>query len=85
MNNQAKDKWIIIFAKSAEVKKQWMDAFEAERQRVQEDMEKGFHVCMRMKKAAVTLSGTDGVGIRRRRRSFHKKHMQGNIVLSMTE
>ena len=41
MNNQAKDKWIIIYAKSAEVKKQWMDAFEAERQRVQEDMEKG--------------------------------------------
>ena len=41
MNNIAKDKWIVIFAKNAEIKKQWMDAFQRERERVKEDMEKG--------------------------------------------
>ena len=41
MNNIAKDKWIVIFSKNAEIKKQWMDAFQRERERVKEDMEKG--------------------------------------------
>jgi len=45
MNNIAKDKWIVIFAKNSEIKKQWMDAFQRERDRVKEDMEKGRICC----------------------------------------
>ena len=42
MNNKAKDnKWYIIFAKSPQVKEEWMKAFQRERERVQEDEEKG--------------------------------------------
>ena len=41
MRNKNKDKWYIIFAKTPEIKKEWMEAFEQERQRVQEDTDKG--------------------------------------------
>ena len=41
MQNKNKDKWYIIYAKTAEVKKEWMEAFEQERTRVQEDVDKG--------------------------------------------
>lgn len=41
MNNQAKDKWYIIYAKSPEIKQQWMEAFKREREKVKEDEEKG--------------------------------------------
>ena len=39
----------------------------------------GFNVCMRMKRAAVTLGGTAVPVSRRRRKSFSKKHIQGKI------
>ena len=41
INNHAKEKAYIIFAKTAEVKEVWMTAFERERKRVKEDQEKG--------------------------------------------
>lgn len=42
MNNKAKDnKWYIIYAKSPQVKEEWMIAFERERERVREDEENG--------------------------------------------
>ena len=42
MNNKAKDnKWYVIFAKSPQVKDEWMRAFQRERERVKEDEEKG--------------------------------------------
>ena len=41
MQNKNKDKWYIIYAKTAEVKKEWMEAFEQERTRVQEDIDRG--------------------------------------------
>ena len=41
MNNDTKDKWYVIFAKSPEEKQQWMEAFKRERERVMEDEEKG--------------------------------------------
>ena len=42
MNNKAKDnKWYVIFAKSPQVKEEWMNAFQKERERVKEDEEKG--------------------------------------------
>lgn len=42
MNNKAKDnKWYIIYAKSPQVKEEWMTAFQTERERVSEDTEKG--------------------------------------------
>lgn len=42
MNNKAKDnKWYIIYAKSPQVKEEWMKAFQSERERVKEDEEKG--------------------------------------------
>ena len=44
MNNKSKDKWYIIYAKTAEVKKEWMDAFQKERKRVQDDCDKGTQI-----------------------------------------
>ena len=41
MKNKSKDKWYIIYAKTLEVKKEWMDAFCQERDRVLEDHDKG--------------------------------------------
>lgn len=41
MRNKSKDKWYIIYAKTLEVKKNWMDAFLQERKRVREDHDKG--------------------------------------------
>ena len=41
MKNKSKDKWYIIYAKTMEVKKEWMDAFHRERIRVHEDHDKG--------------------------------------------
>lgn len=44
MNNKAKDnKWYIIYAKSQQVKEEWMKAFQRERERVKEDEEKGIN------------------------------------------
>ncbi len=40
MHNEAKDKWYVIYAKTAELKAKWMDAFRRERERVREDEEK---------------------------------------------
>ena len=48
MNNQVKKKWYILYAKSPEVKAEWMAAFEKERQRVKEDKESGTHLCVRV-------------------------------------
>ena len=42
MDNQAKGKDYIIFAKSAEVKSKWMDAFKREKDRVAQDRESGW-------------------------------------------
>ena len=44
MDNQAKGKDYIIFAKSSEVKSKWMDAFQREKDRVAQDKESG--LCM---------------------------------------
>ncbi len=41
MNNKIKDKWYIIYARNPQVKEQWMNAFQRERERVREDEEKG--------------------------------------------
>lgn len=41
MHNKSKDKWYIIYAKTSDVKKGWMDAFQQERRRVHEDSDKG--------------------------------------------
>ncbi len=42
MNNTAKaNKVYIIYAKSPQIKEEWMRAFERERERVQEDTDKG--------------------------------------------
>ena len=41
MNNEAKDKWYVIYAKSLEEKLEWMEAFKRERERVKEDEERG--------------------------------------------
>ena len=42
MNNKSKDnKWYIIYAKTPQVKEEWMRAFERERDRVREDQERG--------------------------------------------
>ncbi len=40
MKNKDKDKWYIIFAKSSEDKRDWMDSFEKERELVKDDEEK---------------------------------------------
>lgn len=49
MNNKAKDnKWYIIFAKSPQVKEEWMKAFQRERERVQEDREKGKNISLEL-------------------------------------
>lgn len=51
MNNKAKDnKWYIIYAKSSQVKEEWMNAFQRERKYVEEDEQKGYFtssVCIR--------------------------------------
>ena len=44
MSNKDKDKWYVVYAKTAAHKKEWMEAFEAERERVREDHDKG--VCV---------------------------------------
>ena len=41
MKNKSKDKWYIIYAKTLEIKQEWMDAFHRERTRVLEDHDKG--------------------------------------------
>lgn len=46
INNVNKDKWYTLFAKSAQVKEEWMDAFKRERQRVDEDRQKGMNYSM---------------------------------------
>ena len=41
MNNKAKDnKWYIIFARSPEEKRDWMNAFRRERELIKDDEEK---------------------------------------------
>ena len=40
MKNKDKDKWYIIFAKSPEEKRDWMDSFKKERELVKDDEEK---------------------------------------------
>ncbi len=40
MKNNDKDKWYIIFAKSPEEKKNWMDCFKKERESIKDDEEK---------------------------------------------
>nr|WEL12751.1 Rho guanine nucleotide exchange factor 4/29 [Halisarca dujardinii] len=52
MNNSAKKKWYILYAKTPEVKSGWMAAFKRERQRVHEDRESGYEIPARLKKAA---------------------------------
>jgi hypothetical protein len=52
MNNIAKKKWYILYAKTPEVKAEWMAAFKRERKRVQEDKESGYEIPARLKKAA---------------------------------
>ena len=49
MNNADKENsWYVLFAKSSAAKEQWMNAFSQERNRVEEDKEKGmvFQYCM---------------------------------------
>lgn len=41
MSNRDKDKWYVLYVKSAAQKKEWMEAFQKERKRVKEDSEKG--------------------------------------------
>ena len=41
MKNKSKDKWYIIYAKTLEIKNEWMAAFHRERTRVLEDHDKG--------------------------------------------
>ena len=41
MDNQAKGKVYIIYAKTAEAKRKWMEAFQKEKERVREDRERG--------------------------------------------
>ena len=41
MKNKSKDKWYIIYARTHEIKNEWMGAFCRERTRVLEDHEKG--------------------------------------------
>ena len=41
MHNVAKDKWYVIYAKTPEIKAQWMEAFVRERERIRDDQENG--------------------------------------------
>ena len=41
VNNVSKKKWYILFAKSPQVKTEWLEAFKQERLRVKEDRESG--------------------------------------------
>ena len=55
MNNIHKDKWYIIYAKTPEIKKEWMDAFQRERRRVQDDSDKG-RLTLGMLVVTITIS-----------------------------
>eukprot|EP00731_Ephydatia_muelleri_P013279 Em0007g589a len=55
MSNRDKDKWYVLYARSAAQKKEWIDAFQKERKRVKEDAEKGFCISCKTKKAAIAL------------------------------
>ena len=44
MNNIVKKKWYTMYAKTPEIKAEWMAAFEYERQRVKEDQESGVFI-----------------------------------------
>ena len=37
INNEAKNKWYVLYSKDPTIKTAWMDAFDRERQRVQDD------------------------------------------------
>lgn len=37
INNERKNKWYILYSKDPSIKEAWMDAFERERQRVEDD------------------------------------------------
>ena len=41
VDNVVKNKWYILYAKSPEVKQEWVAAFERERRRVKEDQDCG--------------------------------------------
>lgn len=41
VNNVSKQKWYILYARSPEVKREWLEAFAQERRRVKEDQESG--------------------------------------------
>ena len=43
MRNVDKDKWYVLYARSAEEKEAWMSAFQQERLRVVEDEKKGHY------------------------------------------
>lgn len=73
MSNKDKDKWYVVYAKSAVHKAEWMEAFQAERERVREDNEKRFHISLKMKKAAVALCNATAAS-RYRRKSFQKRN-----------
>ena len=46
MSNRDKDKWYVLYARSAAQKKEWIDAFQKERKRVKEDAEKGTYTVL---------------------------------------
>ena len=52
VDNVVKNKWYILYAKSPEVKQEWVAAFERERRRVKEDQDCGYEIPLRLKKAA---------------------------------
>ena len=41
MSNRDKDKWYVLYARSAAQKKEWMEALQKEREKVKKDEEKG--------------------------------------------
>ena len=45
VNNVSKQKWYILYARSPDVKREWLAAFERERMRVKEDQASGECVC----------------------------------------
>lgn len=44
MSNRTKNKWYVLYAKSATLKNEWMDSFQRERDRVREDSENGVYI-----------------------------------------
>lgn len=52
VNNVSKQKWYILYARSPDVKREWLAAFERERMRVKEDQASGYEIPQRLKKAA---------------------------------